>query len=111
MALFFDQEWFDAKLAAKGSSREDIERLLQLTADQVTELWKDQRELKAPEVLAIARFLNVTAEEVAIRAGISTPVPKPAENLDARVGALEYNVARLEGVVSELQSALRRLIR
>lgn len=111
MALFFDQEWFDAMLSAKGANREDIGRLLQLTADQVAELWKDQRELKAPEVLAISRFLNVPAEEIALRAGISTPAPKAAENVKSRVGALEDRVMRLEGVISELQSALQRLSR
>lgn len=111
MALFFDQEWFDARLSAKGGSREDIGRLLQLSSEQVAELWKDQRELKAPEVLAIARFLNVSAEEVAFRAGISTPAPKVSLDMETRIEALEDKVARLEGVISELQSSIRKLNR
>ena len=45
MALFFDQEWFDAQLRARAATKEDVARLLKLTIDQIQEMWKDQREL------------------------------------------------------------------
>ena len=45
MALFFDSAWFDARLEASGLRRADVAAALGLTAEQIAELWKDQREL------------------------------------------------------------------
>ena len=47
MALFFDQAWFDARLAERHLRREDVGTMLDLDAEAVAEIWKDQRELIA----------------------------------------------------------------
>jgi transcriptional regulator with XRE-family HTH domain len=104
MALFFDQEWFDARLAAMGSTREDLGRLLHLTADEVGELWKDQRELRATDVLLISRFLNVGPSEVALRAGVSTPVPRDQESVAARLDLLERRLEQVERLLAQHQA-------
>ena len=77
--------------------------MLQLTAEQIAELWKDQRELRAPEVLAIARFLNVSAAEVATRAGVSTPVPAEPSEVTARLDDMNERLQRLERMMAELK--------
>lgn len=110
MALFFDQEWFDAKLAATGAGREDIGQLLRLSPEQVADLWKDQRELKAADVLVIARFLNVSAEEVALRAGISTPRPLAGvQDVTTRLAAMEARMTAIEQAILEMKAAFDRL--
>ena len=106
MALFFDQTWFDTLLKQRGSTREDIARLLQLTAEQVGELWKDQRELRAGEVLALARFLNASPAEVASRAGVSPPVPADPADVSARLDAMEERLQRLERLMLDVQARL-----
>ena len=103
MALFFDQAWFDARLAALGASREDIARLLKLSSEQVAELWKDQRELRAAEVQALAQYLKVAVAEVANRAGVSTPVPEPAA-LDQRLEEMNERLTRIERMIVELKT-------
>jgi transcriptional regulator with XRE-family HTH domain len=108
MALFFDQAWFDARLAATGSTRADLARLLQLSDEQVGEVWKDQRELRAGDVAVIARFLNVPPAEVALRAGVSTPVPAPASSHDHHVAGLEQRVDDLERQVGDILGLLAR---
>jgi len=108
MALFFDQAWFDARLAATGSTRADLARLLKLSDEQVGEVWKDQRELRAGDVAAIARFLNVTAGEVALRAGVSTPVPAAALSRDDHVAGLEKRVEQLERQLGDILVLLAR---
>ncbi|MBL9010308.1 MAG: DNA-binding protein [Alphaproteobacteria bacterium] len=102
MALFFDQGWFDARLAERHLRREDLGALLGLDAEAVAEIWKDQRELKAADVAVIAALLNVPAAEVAGRAGISTPVPRQA----AGEGDI---AARLVVIEAKLDEILRRL--
>lgn len=108
MALFFDQAWFDARLEATGSTREDLARLLRLTPEQIGEVWKDQRELRAEDVAAIARFLNVASGEVALRAGVSTPVPLRDDGPAHRIVQLEMRIALLEKTVEELTLQLKR---
>ena len=106
MALFFDQAWFDAKLRERGATRDDIARLLQLTGAQVEELWKDQRELRAAEVLALARYLNASPAEVADRAGVSTPVPDETGDLKARVDEMNERLTRIERMIVELKTLI-----
>jgi len=108
MALFFDQAWFDDRLAATGSTRTDLARLLRLSDEQIAEVWKDQRELGAGDVAAIARFLNVTAAEVGLRAGVSTPVPQVGVTQDELVSRLEGRVAALERQVGDILGRLAR---
>lgn len=106
MALFFDQAWFDAQLKAAGVSREDVAKLLQLTSQQVAELWKDQRELRAGDVATLARLLNVGAAEVAKRAGISTPVPDEGGNVDQRLSEMNERLTRIERMIVELKTLI-----
>lgn len=100
MALFFDAEWFDARLAERGLSREVLAAAAGLTPEALALVLKDQRELSAADVAAFAELLGVTAAEAADRAGVSTPVPGGKDRLaalEARVAALEAEVARLKG--------------
>jgi hypothetical protein len=109
MALFFDADWFDAKLKTRGATRADLARVLRLSPVELGELWKDQRELKSHEVLAMAQFLDVTAAEVADRAGISTPVPSvPADSSATSVKLEELNgrLIKLERMMVELKTLL-----
>ncbi|MCC6918411.1 MAG: hypothetical protein IT548_04370 [Alphaproteobacteria bacterium] len=103
MALFFDAAWFDAQLARLHMSREDVGAVLGLDGVAVSELWKDQRELKAADVSILAALFNRPPAEVAHRAGISTPVPASA----AENSVLE----RLDAIEAKLDEILRRLSR
>src|SRR6202020_3100823 len=78
MALFFDAEWFDARLAANGHSRGDVARALGINGADVALIWKDQRELSAREVGVLSGLLGATPHETAEHAGVSTPVPQAA---------------------------------
>ena len=109
MALFFDAEWFDAKLQARGTTRQALADQLVLTMNELGELWKDQRELKSREVLAIARFLGATPQEIANRAGISTPVPQvpvDAAETAAKLEELNGRLIKLERMMVELKTLL-----
>jgi transcriptional regulator with XRE-family HTH domain len=104
MALFFDAEWFDARLAERGLSRAEMAAAAGLSATDLALAFKDQRELSAGEVAAFAELLGVEAAEVAARAGLSTPVPGPG-CVEARIAALERRVAALEAEVARLRGA------
>ena len=99
MALFFDAHWFDALLAERGLTRAALAAVSGMTPDDMALVFKDQRELSAAEVAVFAEMLGVSAAEIALHAGVSTPVPG-ADGLEARVAEMEARVARLEALVS-----------
>jgi transcriptional regulator with XRE-family HTH domain len=103
MALFFDQAWFDARLASLGLTRAPVAAALGLNEAELAEVWKDQRELRAAQVTILAGLLGVTPEEVASRAGVSTPVPSAEPTLVD----LAARIARLEAEVASLKSRLK----
>lgn len=101
MALFFDQFWFDARLAERGLTRGVLAAAAGMSEAEIALAWKDQRELSAAEVAAFAELLGVTGAEIAHRAGLSTPVPG-ADPL-SRLAALERRVTALEAEVARLK--------
>ncbi|PKQ02263.1 MAG: DNA-binding protein [Alphaproteobacteria bacterium HGW-Alphaproteobacteria-12] len=112
MALFFDQEWFDAKLREAGRTRDDVASVLGLSRAEVEEIWKDQRELASGDVSILAGLLAASSAEVANKAGISTPVPAaPARDggdasVTAKLDAMDARLARIERAVADLQSLI-----
>ena len=103
MALFFDAEWFDARLGERGLSRDVLAAAAGLSAPDLALAFKDQREISAREVAVFAELLGVEAAEVARHAGVSTPAPGQAADPAARIEALERRVAALEAEVARLR--------
>ncbi len=107
MALFFDSAWFDARLKAAGLARADAAAALGLNAEQIADLWKDQREVSAGDVRILAALLAASPAEVASRAGVSTPVPQdvPAD----APGEFAERLARVEHALAEIKALLLEL--
>jgi hypothetical protein len=103
MALFFDAAWFDERLEQRGLSRAVLAAACGLSGADLALVFKDQRELSAAEVGLFAEVLGAPAAEVADRAGVSTPVPRTAGGLEARIAELEGRLARLEAEIAALK--------
>lgn len=103
MALFFDRHWFDSKLEELGLARDIVAGALQLSDGQVEEVWKDQRELSEAQVSTLAHLLNVTVEEIAHHAGISTPIPSAHSAEDGR------EMQQMLGLLSQMNDRMTRL--
>ena len=101
MSLFFDQSWFDARLAERGLSRAALAAVAGLSEADLALVWKDQRELSVREVAVFAELLGVSGAELADRAGISTPTP--GADPMSRIAALERRVATLEAEIVRLK--------
>lgn len=108
MALFFDSTWFDARLQSLGLSRSDLATALGLSEQEIGEVWKDQRELKANDVRIIAALLGTASLEIAERAGVSTPVPKDD---DAKMPAILARLDEIEKTLAELKTRVNAIER
>ena len=107
MSLFFDAQWFDARLRAAGLSRSDVATALGLSPGQIEDLWKDQREFRAQDVRIFAALIGAPPAEVAAHAGISTPVPREQASDTA---ALSARMEGMEKVLTEIRDLLRKLV-
>jgi hypothetical protein len=103
MALFFDADWFDARLGARGLTRAVLAAASGMSEADLALVFKDQRELSAAEVGKFAELLGVTPAEAASRAGVSTPRPGQGGALETRLAALERRVATLEAELAALK--------
>jgi len=107
MALFFDSDWFNARLAGRGLSQRDAARVLGLDDGQIADVWKDQRELSVHDVRLLAELLGAPPAEVASRAGVSTPVPADAPaDTSAALAELSERLSRIERALLELKALL-----
>jgi transcriptional regulator with XRE-family HTH domain len=102
MALFFDSQWFEEKLAERGLSQRVMAAAAGMSDADLALVFKDQREVSAEEVGIFADLLGVAPAEVADRAGVSTPVPGQTD-LAGRVLALEKRMAALEAQLQRLK--------
>lgn len=105
MALFFDQQWFDAKLRERGLSKATLAAALRIDVAGIEAMWKDQREISGAEVAVMADFLGVGAKEIVERAGAATPLPDAADPMTqilARLDALEARLRQLENAQEAL---------
>jgi len=100
MALFFDGGWFDERLRSLGLALRDLGAALGLSEEEIAEVWKDQRELKAQEVRIIAALLDTSPAEIAEHAGISTPVPKDDTST---LTAILHRLDKIETTLAELK--------
>lgn len=103
MALFFDRQWFEEKLAERGLSQRVMAAAAGMSEADLILVFKDQREVSAEEVGIFADLLGVPAAQIADRAGVSTRVPGQDDlagrllNLEKKVATLEAELARLRG--------------
>jgi uncharacterized small protein (DUF1192 family) len=110
MALFFDQLWYDARLAERGLTRAVLAAVAGMTNEELTLAYKDQRELTAAQIAAFAELLGVPLAEAARRAGVgahAAALPGETLSLEQKMAVLEARVAVLEAEIARLK-ALRQ---
>ncbi|CAN5551275.1 hypothetical protein BH10PSE4_BH10PSE4_19140 [soil metagenome] len=106
MALFFDQAWYDARLAERGLARAVLAAVAGMSSDELALAYKDQRELTAGQIAAFAEVLGVPLAEAARRAGVGAHAmapPAASLSLEHKVASLEQRVAALEAEIARLK--------
>lgn len=109
MSLFFDQEWFDARMRDRGLNRLALAAIMGISSDDLDAIWKDQREISSREVTMLAEMLGVSPAEIAAHGGVSTPIPKSDEDqsrLAMRLDLLEARVRELERAIADLRTLI-----
>ena len=104
MALFFDQDWFSARLAERQADKAMFAEALGVSAEVMAMIWKDQRALDPDQVRKAARFLDISEGEIIKYAGIATPrKPQTAEKPNRREEDIALKLDRIERQLTELK--------
>lgn len=122
MALFFDQDWFQERLADVGRTHDALASAAGLTLEELAAVWKDQMEVTGEMVAGFADVLNADPGEIASRCGLTTPNPSDIasktdargpgldDDMKAKLGEALTRLARLEEAMAEVQETLAGLV-
>lgn len=100
MSLFFDANWFDAKLAEKGLDRTALADAALIERGELHRVFTNERAATAAELDAFARVLNADIVEVTLRSGVASRDAHGGEDASARIESIE---ARLDAIDSWLE--------
>lgn len=104
MSLFFDADWFDAKLAERGLDRAALAIAAGLEPLDLHGVFTNERVATAEELLTFARVLHADLVEVTLRSGVAAREAPPAdaepsdriESIEARLDAIDTWLAEFE---------------
>ena len=95
MSLFFDVDWFDARLAERGHDRSALAAAAGLGRAELHRLFTNERAPTSAELSAFADLLDADLIEINLRSGIAARPPAPADDPGARIASIE---ARLDAI-------------
>jgi hypothetical protein len=99
MSLFFDAEWFDARLAERSLDRAALAAAARIDRAELHRLYSNERPATGEELTAFAGLLGVDLVELNLRCGIAARAADPAADADTRIDGIE---ARLDAIDSWL---------
>ena len=101
MTLFFDAEWFDARLAERKLDRGALAECAGLERTELHRLFTNERSATPDELSAFAKLLDADLVEVTLRSGVSERAAEGdasarIESIEARLNAIDEWIAELE---------------
>lgn len=103
MALFFDKAWFETALAERGLDWAILAAAAGLSAEDMTRIIKDERDVSPAEATAFAALLGAPVQEVAARCGVTTRAAA-VDPITARLDRIEAKLDALIAAVKALKS-------
>jgi hypothetical protein len=95
MSLFFDADWFDAKLSERGLDRVALAIAAGLERTELHRIFTNERAPVIEEMEVFARVLQTDVLEITIRSGVAQRADPSAdtsdriENIEARLKAID----------------------
>ena len=108
MSLFFDADWFDAKLAERGLDRAAMAVAAGLERTDLHQVFTNQRAATAEELAVFADVLKAELVEVTLRAGVATRAPEPGGDPAARIDDIEARLDAIDNWLEQFESGKKR---
>lgn len=104
MSLFFDVDWFDAKLAARGLDRAALAEAAGLDRSDLNLVFTNVRAPTAEELSAFASLLEADLVEVSLRSGVAAREADPAAGPAARIESIEARLDAIDAWIAEIEA-------
>ncbi|MGD9815622.1 MAG: helix-turn-helix domain-containing protein [Hyphomonadaceae bacterium] len=108
MSLFFDAEWFDAKLAERGLDRAAMAAAAGIERGELHRIFTNDRPPEAQELAAFAALLGADLVEVTLRSGVSTRESNPEADASDRIENIEARLDAIDSWLAAFESAKKR---
>ena len=104
MSLFFDADWFDAKLAERGLDRAALALAAGLERTDLHCIFTNERAPAAEELSAFATVLGADLVEVTLRSGVATRTADPAAGAATRIEDIEARLDAIDNWLKEFEA-------
>lgn len=108
MSLFFDADWFDAKLGERGLDRAALAEAAGIERADLHSIYVNERAASAAELDAFARVLGADIVEVTLRSGVATRGAEMREDTSARIESIEARLDAIDSWLEEFERATKK---
>jgi len=109
MSLFFDANWFDARLAERWLDRNALAACAGIDNAELDRLFTNERAPTAGELRAFAELLSADIVEVTLRAGVATrALPPESETTSTRIEDIEARLDAVDAWLEEFEASRKR---
>ena len=104
MSLFFDADWFDAKLGERGLDRAALAVALGIERSELHRIFINERAPTAEELNTFATVLGADLVEVTLRSGVATRTSDPAAGAETRIEDIEARLDAIDNWLKEFEA-------
>lgn len=108
MSLFFDADWFDAKLAERGLDRAALAIAAGVERGELHSVFTNERTATAEELAAFAHVLGAHVVEVTRRAGVAACDADPEAAPSDRIESIEARLDAIDSWLAEFEKSKKR---
>lgn len=110
MALFFDADWFDRRLAARGIDRIGLAVAIGIERSELHRIFTNERSPAAAELAEFARVLETDLLEITIRSGVAVRESAPGADPGDRIESIEARLDAIDTWLAEFEATKKKAV-
>lgn len=110
MALFFDADWFDQRLAARGIDRIGLAIAAGIDRGELHSIFSNERSPTAAELSEFARILEADLIEITIRSGVAVRESAPGADPSDRIESIEARLDAIDTWLAEFEASKKKAV-
>jgi hypothetical protein len=108
MALFFDADWFDARLSERGLDRVGLGVAAGIERGELHRIFTNERSPTPEEMTEFARVLETDLLEITIRCGVAVRQSPPDADHGDRIESIEARLDAIDTWLAEFEASKKK---
>jgi hypothetical protein len=109
MALFFDSDWFDRRLAARGIDRAGLALAAGVERGELHRIFTNERAPTVEEMAEFARVLETDVLEITIRCGVAVRQSASDAGAGERIESIEARLDAIDTWLAEFEASKKAI--